>query len=47
MTLALICLGFGMVLMLAGVKGASVRELLVGNYTPGTATNQSVTGATT
>lgn len=44
MTLSLILLGLGMMLMLAGVKGYSVRELAVGNLpTAGSATNQSVT----
>jgi hypothetical protein len=40
-TLALLCLGFGMILVFAGVKGHSVRSLLTGTLTP--ATNQSVT----
>jgi hypothetical protein len=44
MTLALLCLGLGMVLVLAGVKGYSVRSLLLGNFaTP--AANQSVATA--
>ena len=42
MTLALLCLGLGMVLVLAGVKGYSVRKLLVGEFAA-PATNQSVT----
>jgi len=40
MTLALLVLGVGMMLMLAGVKGYSVRSLALGNI--GTASNQSV-----
>ena len=41
MTLGLTLLGVGMLLMLAGVKGYSVRQLAVGSLTP--AANQSVT----
>jgi len=42
-TLSLILLGLGMMLMLAGVKGYSVRELAVGNLpAQGSAANQSV-----
>ena len=40
MTLALLCLGLGMMLLLAGVKGYSVRELATGNLQ--TASNQSL-----
>ena len=43
MTLSLLCLGLGMVLVFAGVKGHSVRSLLTGTIVA--ATNQSVTGA--
>ncbi len=42
MTFGLLLLGFGMVLLLAGVKGYSVRDLLVGQY-GSVASNQSVT----
>lgn len=42
MTLALAVLGFGMLLLLAGVTGQSVRKLALGQY--GTAAqNKSVT----
>jgi hypothetical protein len=41
MTLALLTLGVGMMLVLAGVKGYSVRELAQGNYGQ-SATNQAV-----
>ena len=43
MTLGLLALGVGMMLVLAGVKGYSVRELAVGNYGQ-SASNQSVAG---
>ena len=43
MTLSLLCLGLGMALVFAGVKGHSVRSLLTGTIAP--AANQSVTGA--
>ena len=42
MTLALLVLGFGMMLFLAGVKGYSVRSLALGNLT--SSSNQSVAG---
>ena len=45
MTLSLLCLGLGMILVLAGVKGYSVRSLLAGTFAD-PAVNQSVTAAT-
>ena len=45
MTLALLCLGLGMMLMLAGVKGYSVRSLALGNIA--SASNQSLTQGST
>ena len=44
MTLALLCLGLGMMLMLAGVKGYSVRSLALGNLSA--ASNQSLAQGT-
>lgn len=43
MTLALLVLGFGMLLVLAGVKGYSVRSLALGQYGKQT-DNASVAG---
>ena len=43
MTLGLVALGVGMMLVLAGVKGYSVRELAQGNYGQ-SASNQTVAG---
>jgi hypothetical protein len=44
MTLALLVLGFGMLLILAGVKGYSVRSLAQGQYGKATS-NTSVATA--
>ena len=43
MTLPLLVLGFGMLLVLAGVKGYSVRTLALGQYGQQTA-NTAVSG---